>query len=171
MKKALAFLLLLLLAPVPVGPAAAQPSPPPDPAEYRTPPPQFPQVAEFLDAIAIEREAAHIVDSFWQPAIKAFVAANPDKAAEARAFATARRDAEVSPALGRLRALPMGEQLIRMHSRAYFFLMGMTQLAHDPGISLHLLLPPEEVEAAGLKVPPNRSYEELIGLPSEMATP
>ena len=67
-----------------------------------------------------------------------------------------------SPALQRLRQHEGGEKLILLNASAYGQLMAMVSMAHDPGISLHLLLPPEKVRAAGLSVPANLSFEELL---------
>jgi hypothetical protein len=248
---------------------------------YELPPRQFAAVDIFVDAIAIEDEAAQLIDSYWQPAIDALIAANPGKAELARSFGSqqrmaelsmfrplvatilddqaiellnpdvrrrlgalfARRSAEMSrnrafsdaeelkfareatrirsgpasrvnaefgalaalarspdgialrdlyrrglswcvamelgfprldhghpecaqlkdsPSLARLRKSPLGEKLIRVNGVAYVNLVAMVQMAHDPGISLHLLLPAEKVEAAGLAVPADLSLEELV---------
>lgn len=59
------------------------------------PPLRFSQVEAFLGAIAIDAEIAVAVESFWKPAIDAIVAANPQKATEARTFAEARRAREI----------------------------------------------------------------------------
>jgi hypothetical protein len=247
---------------------------------YRLAPLRLGAVETFLDAIAIEGEAALMIDSFWQPAIGALVAANPDKAALARSFGAERRAREFaayrplvammldhgviellypdarrrlealqnrrsadytrtrtvaperdmafareamrirsgpakrvnsnleaiaelartpdgialrelyrrgyfwcarkalgnslserrtaecaqlerSPALGRIRKTRAGEKLVLMHAAAYSNLAAMVAMAHDPGISLHRLLPPKEVTAAGLIVPADLSLEEL----------
>ena len=69
---------------------------------------------------------------------------------------------EPSPALQRLRRKEGGEKLILLHAAVHGQLMAMVSMAHDPGISLHLLLPPETVRAAGLSVPADLSFEELV---------
>ena len=71
---------------------------------------------------------------------------------------------EPSPALQRLRRQEGGEKLILLNGAVYGQLMAMAAMAHDPGISLHRLLPPEMVRAAGLSVPADLSLEELIAL-------
>ena len=68
-----------------------------------------------------------------------------------------------SPALQRLRTEPLGESLILISGAAYAEMAGMIQLGHAAGISLHSLLPPEKVRAAGLNVPADRSLDELMG--------
>lgn len=65
------------------------------------------------------------------------------------------------PVLQRLRNTPSGEALLQASAFAYGQLAGLVAMTHDPGISLHLLLPPEEVRAAGLDVPADLSFEEL----------
>src|SRR5687768_2868159 len=74
------FLLALILA-TPAS-ASAQPDILP------LPPREFSAVDTFLDAIALEDEATLIIDTFWQPAIAALVAANRDRPEQARAFAS-----------------------------------------------------------------------------------
>jgi hypothetical protein len=257
-----------------VAPAAAA-----EGEDHARPTLRFSAVQNFIDAIGIEEEAARIVDMFWQPAIEALVASNPDRAAQARAFAAEQRRAELSlypplvalmidnravellnpdvarqqtaleeemnreyarggrlppareqafalramqlrsepsaranaeleavarqartpdgialralnrsglfwcvgpaaaarsaearpecariaqsPVLRRLRTDRFGEKLILMSASANGQLVAMVQMGHDPGISLHLLLPPERVRAAGLNVPPDISLDEL----------
>ncbi|HEY5721485.1 MAG TPA: hypothetical protein VIT45_04100 [Allosphingosinicella sp.] len=68
---------------------------------------------------------------------------------------------EKSPALKRLRKARFGEQLIRFSTEAHVQLISMVAMGHAAGISLHTLLPPEKVSAAGLKVPADLSLEEL----------
>lgn len=272
-----ALLALLLIAPS----AAAEPAPSPsevangvDPLS----PPRLSAMDGFLDAIAIDREIVLAVDSFWQPAIEALVAANPGKIEAARTFAAARRAQEIavyrpivareldsnlvelfypevrkpllaladriakhartlsdpaeaypayaqearrilagpekqtdtdlvsiaalartpegaalrdllrqgyfwcaklkgriepgmeadcarlggSPALLRLKKANGGEKLIVANAAAYAQLMAWVAMAHGAGISLHRLLPTEELAAAGLKVPEDLSFEQLL---------
>lgn len=271
----------LLLSPV--ASASAQSTAETSPAteeNYKLPPLQFSAVDTFVDAIGIEDEAALTIDPFWQPAIAALIAANPDKAELARsfgseqrraeltafrplvammldsravellnpetgrrleellernfaevrragtlsrerdqefarealrirsgpaarvngefealaklaltadgialrqlfrrgyfwcaretsAFARSQRDAECaqlekSAALKRLRKARLGEKLILVNGTAYAHLMGMISMAHAPGIRLYRLLPPKKVGAAGLSVPADQSFEELV---------
>lgn len=72
-----------------------------------------------------------------------------------------------SPALRRLRTTASGRMLVQASAFAYGQLAGLVAMAHDPGISLHLLLPPEEVRGAGLDVPANLSFEELTARPRD----
>jgi hypothetical protein len=67
---------------------------------------------------------------------------------------------ENSPALKRLRKAPYGENLIRFSSDAYMTLWAMIQLGHDAGISFEILLPPDQVAAAGLAFPAEPPREE-----------
>lgn len=76
--------------------AVAQSAPSHAPAAAPAEPLRFPAIEPFLDAIAIDEAAAQMIDSFWQPAIEAFVAANPRRADEARSFAAARRARELA---------------------------------------------------------------------------
>jgi hypothetical protein len=78
--------------------ASAQQSPPPADASPASAlwSLRFPAATEFIDAIAIEEQAARIIDHFWQPAIVALVAANPDRADAARRFAKAARAEEAA---------------------------------------------------------------------------
>ena len=243
------------------------------------PPLEFSAVETLLTAFAFDEEAARLVDSFWQPAIVALVAANPDKAEVARSFGAQQRDAElamyrplvartldrdavevlypevrrqldslrerisaeyrdgqrpsedrrrqfgaeagrirasaaartnsdllalarlavtpdgialrdinrrglymcidkksgrfapqrepqpcaelaVSPALLRLQRAPMGERLIYFSASAYVTLAAMVAMSHAAGLSLHRLLPPDAVRAAGLAVPADRSLDK-----------
>jgi hypothetical protein len=244
----------------------------------RLPPLEFSAIETLLTALALDEEAARLVDSFWQPAIAYLVAANPDKAEQAKAFGARQRDAELaiyrplvarmldgnaletlhpetrrqlealreragaeyengrtpseetqrrlaaeaartrapaaartnsdllalarlaltpdgialrdinrrglymcidrrtgrfsarsapdpcaalakSPALQRLRRRPGGESLISLSAAANVGLGAMVAMGHAAGISLHRLLPPDRVRAAGLAVPPDRSLD------------
>jgi hypothetical protein len=276
-----ALLPLALPAPAFAGaPASAVPPETETEAAAKLPPLRFRAVDSFLDALAIDEKAARIVDQYWQPATAALMAANPDKAEAARAFAAGQRAAELSlyrplvaftldnraiellnpdverklaalretwsaeynrtrtfsderirahhsqmlkitsgpaaradgqllalarlaltpdgmalralnaqglsyclfeprsytagaklahcavleadPALRRLRRSPSGEKLIRLSTEANIALVAMIQMGHAAGISLSSLLPAEELQAAGLEVPPDQSIEELI---------
>ncbi|HYG46344.1 MAG TPA: hypothetical protein VD846_00240 [Allosphingosinicella sp.] len=66
-----------------------------------------------------------------------------------------------SPAVARLRASPLGARLIRLSTYANAQLMATVAMSHAPGISLHRLLSPEKVRAAGLAVPPDGEVEML----------
>lgn len=58
------------------------------------PPLEHPQVSALLDALRIDNEIELLTAPFWQPAIDAFLAANPAKLDDARSFATATRNRE-----------------------------------------------------------------------------
>lgn len=86
---------------------------------------------------------------------------------EARNHGTEQEQAECAgvknaPPLQRLRKVPMGADLIRLSSLAHLGLNGMMQMGHAAGMSLHRLLPPEKVRAAGLAVPPDQSLQDLM---------
>ena len=265
------------IALTPSAVALAQPPRPHAPAPAPVEPLRFPAIEPFLDAIAIDEAAAQMIDTFWQPAIEAFVVANPRRADEARSFAAARRAQELalyrplvaslldnqamemlypefgrelgafqrefarlhaaqadipesvrrdyalrlqrlrsgpdrrfaaelaeaarlartpdgialrelnarglyfcalprfrrdpencepfdrSPLLARLRAMPHGDALIRLSALANGFLLGMVQMGHAAGITLHALLPPDAVREAGFELPQDKSFEELVG--------
>ena len=285
---ALAAVLLLAAA----GGARAQETVPPPAAadeDWRQAPPRFPAVGELVRALAIEEQAAWIIDAFWRPAEAALVAANPDRAEAARrhaakaraaelaiypqiiameidhnaiellnpeiarrlealqqrrsadyartrqlsedrlrafaeehlritAPAAARTDAELaelsrlaltpdglalrelqrngfyqcalwqergrtldpagaapcarlgaSPALARLKRSRQGERLVTISNHAHTTLIAMVAMGHAAGFSVHRLLPPEEVRAAGLAVPPDAAIE--LQPPSETPAP
>lgn len=63
---------------------------------YKLPPPQFAQVAGFLDAIDIDGATAALVESIWQPAIRSVVAANPEQREAAQRFADSYRIRELA---------------------------------------------------------------------------
>lgn len=247
------------------------------------PPLEHPQINTLVDALRVDQEVALVTGQYWDAAIEAFVAANPNKPAEARAFATAARDREravykplvvfsldrnlpiglypdlaaqrralsdcsgqscyseqnaraqkyhqlqaegerrfradlpdlikrasspdaislrdlnrkgvwncfdserrrlskesenrhreaCAPLLAdrillKLQRTKAGQQLIRLETTTYIELGGMIAMAHDAGISLYRLLPPDEVRKAGLQVPPtDLSSEQLIGARSQ----
>ena len=233
--------------------AAAQTTVPDGTSESPIPQNSFAGVEPLVEALAVEESAAILIDMFWEPAIAALVAANPDRADAARAFAAGLRARELTvypalvammldrqavprlypkngaltdpaevnalfgtmaalaatedgreltallrqgyflcapgvdrataqehaaacetlgqnPALQRLRSRAGGEDLILIAGAAFRHLVGMIQMGHAAGISLHRLLPPDAVRAAGLVVPPDRSDSELLASALPKAT-